>query len=110
MKVTKHVNKWKRRAGYAFGMVTVVWPAMAFATTSAAALPWDTTLTTLQNDIGGPVAKSITTAAVIGTGLMWGVSEHGTGIRKASAVAFGGATALGAATFMGALFGTGALF
>jgi type IV secretory pathway VirB2 component (pilin) len=98
------------RTSYAFGMVTIVWPAMAYATTSAATLPWDATLTTLQNDIGGPVAKAITTAAVVGTGIMWGVSEHGTGIRKASAVAFGGATALGATTFMSSLFGTGALF
>jgi type IV secretory pathway VirB2 component (pilin) len=110
VKILKRFQKWMARTGYAFGMVTLVWPAMAFATTSSATLPWDATLTTLQNDIGGPVAKAVVTAAVVGTGLMWGVSEHGTGVRKASAVAFGGATALGAATFMGALFGTGALF
>jgi len=110
MKGRKRFHQWMARAGYAFGTVTVVWPAMAYATASTAVLPWDATLTTLQNDIGGPVAKSIVTAAVVGTGLLWGVSEHGTGIRKASAVAFGGATALGAATFMGSLFGAGALF
>ena len=73
-------------------------------------LPWDATLTTLQTDLQGTVAHSITTAAVIGTGIMWGVSEHGTGIRKMSAVAFGGAAALGATTVMTTLFGAGALF
>ena len=35
---------------------------------------------------------------------------YGTGIRKASGVAFGGALALGATAFMTAAFGAGALF
>jgi type IV secretory pathway VirB2 component (pilin) len=105
------VRKWMARASYAFGMVTIVWPAMAYATTAAGGiLPWDQTLTTLQNDLQGPVAHSITTAAVIGTGIMWGVSEHGTGIRKMSSVAFGGAAALGATTVMTSLFTGAALF
>src|SRR5712691_4427592 len=69
---------------------------------------WDPTLATLQADMQGPVAHTITTAAVIGTGLMWGVSEHGTGIRKVSGVAFGGALALGATVFMNAAFGAAA--
>lgn len=63
------------------------------------------------NGPAGPVAHAITTAAIIGTGLMWSVSEHGTGVRKMSAVAFGGAAALGAATLMTTLFPLGgALF
>jgi type IV secretory pathway VirB2 component (pilin) len=111
LKATKRLNKWMARASYALGMVTVVWPAMAYAAAAGGGvLPWDATLTTLQTDLQGTVAHSITTAAVIGTGIMWGVSEHGTGIRKMSAVAFGGASALGATTVMTALFGGGALF
>ena len=98
------------RASYALGMVTIVWPALAYATGGGGTLPWDATLTTLQTDLQGPVATSITTAAVIGTGLMWGVSEHGTGIRKLSSVAFGGACAMGGAAMMTTLFGGGALF
>jgi hypothetical protein len=35
---------------------------------------------------------------------------YGTGIRKLSSVAFGGACAMGAATAMTTLFGAGALF
>src|SRR6266436_4440065 len=59
----------------------------------------------------GPVAHAVTTAAIIGTGIMWSVSEHGTGVRKMSAVAFGGAAALGATTLMTTLFPLGgALF
>ena len=72
----KRITKWMARASYAFGMVTIVWPAMAYAAGGGGTLPWDTTLNTLQTDLQGPVATSITTAAVIGTGLMWGVSEH----------------------------------
>lgn len=105
------LKKWVARASYALGMVTIVWPAMAYAAAAGGGtLPWDQTLNTLQTDMQGPVAHSITTAAVIGTGIMWGVSEHGTGIRKMSAVAFGGAAALGATTVMTTLFTGGALF
>ncbi len=109
MKAMK-VSKYKARLAYAFGMATVVWPALAHATIGGGTMPWDPTLVKLQDDMQGTVAHTIVTAAVIGTGLMWGVSEHGTGIRKVSGVAFGGALALGAATFMNAAFGAGALF
>jgi type IV secretory pathway VirB2 component (pilin) len=75
------------------------------------ALPWDAPLTTLQNDLQGPVAHAITTSAIIGTGIMWSVSEHGTGVRKMSSLAFGGSCALGATQLMTTLFPLGgALF
>ena len=106
------LGKWASRLGYAFGILTIVWPARAFAAIAAGgALPWDTPLTTLQTDLQGPVAHAITTAAVIGTGIMWSVSEHGTGVRKMSSLAFGGACALGATQLMTTLFPMGgALF
>lgn len=105
------LGKWTSRLGYAFGIVTIVWPAQVFAATAGGVLPWDAPLTTLQTDLQGPVAHAITTAAIIGTGLTWSVSEHGTGVRKMSSVAFGGAAALGAATLMTTLFPMGgALF
>ena len=73
--------------------------------------PMDQPLTTLQTDLQGPVAHSITTAAIIGAGLTWAFSEHGTGARKMSALAFGGAAALGATQLMTAVFPfAGALF
>ena len=111
LKLKKSLMKWSTRLSYAFGVLTIALPARAFAAVAGGALPWDAPLTTLQNDLQGPVAHAITTAAVIGTGLMWSVSEHGTGVRKMSAVAFGGACALGATTLMTALFPLGgALF
>ncbi|MFZ1123336.1 MAG: TrbC/VirB2 family protein [Candidatus Binataceae bacterium] len=103
--------KWAPMVTYAFGVLTVAWPARAFAAVAGGALPWDAPLTTLQNDLQGPVAHAITTAAIIGTGIMWSVSEHGTGVRKMSSLAFGGSCALGATQLMTTLFPLGgALF
>jgi type IV secretory pathway VirB2 component (pilin) len=103
--------RWSARFGYAFGVITIALPARALAAVAGGALPWDAPLTTLQTDLQGPVAHAVTTAAIIGTGIMWSVSEHGTGVRKMSAIAFGGAAALGATTLMTALFpAAGALF
>jgi type IV secretory pathway VirB2 component (pilin) len=104
--------KWAAIVAYAFGVVTIVWPTHAVAAVAAGgALPWDGPLTTLQSDLQGTVAHAVTTAAVIGTGIMWSVSEHGTGVRKMSSLAFGGACALGATQLMTTLFPLGgALF
>src|ERR1700737_40598 len=104
--------RWSVRVGYAFGVLTIALPARAFAAVAGGGtLPWDQPLTTLQTDLQGPVAHAITTAAVIGTGIMWSVSEHGTGVRKMSSLAFGGACALGATQVMTTLFPMGgALF
>ena len=84
--------------------LTVLAPIKVFAAVAGGALPWDVPLVTLQNDLQGPVAHAITTAAIIGTGLTWSFSEHGTGTRRMSAVAFGGAAALGATQSMTTLF------
>lgn len=111
MKGSKAMRNWGARLGYALGVLTIALPARAIAAVAGGTLPWDAPLNTLQTDLQGPVAHAITTAAIIGTGLMWSVSEHGTGVRKMSAVAFGGAAALGAATLMTTLFPLGgALF
>jgi type IV secretory pathway VirB2 component (pilin) len=84
--------------------LTLLAPIKVSAAVAGGALPWDTPLITLQTDLQGPVAHAITTAAIIGTGLTWSFSEHGSGTRKMSAVAFGGAAALGATQLMTALF------
>ena len=76
LKMKTSLMKWSMRLSYAFGILTIVWPAYAVAAVGGGALPWDAPLTTLQNDLQGPVAHAVTTAAVIGTGLMWSVSEH----------------------------------
>ena len=110
-RITSTIRKHAGRIAYASAVLTIAWPARAFAAVAGGTLPWDAPLTTLQNDLQGPVAHAITTSAIIGTGILWSVSEHGTGVRKMSAVAFGGSCALGATTLMTTLFPLGgALF
>jgi type IV secretory pathway VirB2 component (pilin) len=99
-----HVSSWTDKLGYAIAVVTILWPAHALATTGVGVLPWDAPLATIQGDLQGTVAHAATTIAVIGCGLTWTFSEHGTGARKMSAVALGGAAALGATQLMTALF------
>lgn len=101
----------RHKLGYLVSLLMIAYPARAFAVTTGGALPWDLPITTLQNDLQGPVAHGVVTAAAVGTGIMWAVSEHGTGVRKASALAFGGAAALGATQLVTVLFPLGgALF
>lgn len=110
-KIKVSCQRWGARLSYAFGIITIAWPAQAFAAVAGGVLPWDVPLTTLQTDLQGPVAHAVTTAAIIGAGIMWSVSEHGTGVRKMSALAFGGSCALGATQLMTTLFPMGgALF
>jgi type IV secretory pathway VirB2 component (pilin) len=110
-KLKYQLKKWGVRLSYACGVLTIALPARAFAAVAGGVLPWDAPLNTLQTDLQGTVAHAVTTAAIIGTGITWAVSEHGTGVRKMSAIAFGGAAALGATTLMTALFpAAGALF
>jgi len=112
LKIFGTLRKWITRIASAYGVITIAWPVKAFAAIAVGgALPWDMPLTTLQTDLQGPVAHAVTTAAIIGAGIMWSVTEHGTGVRKMSALAFGGSCALGATQLMTTLFPMGgALF
>lgn len=87
---------------------SILLPTRVMAATTGGALPWDTTLQTLSDDIQGPVAHAVTAMAVVMGGILWAVSEHGQGVRKVSAIAMGGAMALGALQVMAALFPTSA--
>jgi type IV secretory pathway VirB2 component (pilin) len=100
-------NKLVKKFSCALALASVTWPANLLAATTTT-LPWDQPLQTLTNDLQGTVAHALVTAAVISSGLMWSFSEHGSGVRKFSAVAVGGSLALGAATLMTTLFGAAA--
>ena len=105
------VHKWIERISYAT-LSLGVWltASNAFAAGGGGALPWDAPITTITTDMTGPTAHGITTAAVVLGGLAWAHSEHGAGIRKLSAVGFGGAIGMGAAQLITAVFpGAGAL-
>ncbi|MBV8358896.1 MAG: TrbC/VirB2 family protein [Deltaproteobacteria bacterium] len=104
-----HVRKWIERISLATLSLSVWLTASnAWAAGAGGAIPWDTTLTTLSNDLTGPVAHAITLGGVVLAGLGWAHSEHGSGMRKASAVGFGGAAAVGAAALYAQIFPFGA--
>ena len=70
------------------------------------ALPWDTGLNSILEGLQGGTARIILTIAVVVTGVLWAVSDHGTGIRRIMQIIFGGALALSAASWM-TVFGLG---
>jgi type IV secretory pathway VirB2 component (pilin) len=100
----KSLRTQARRLYAALSAAATLWPVKAFAAVGITALPWDQPLQTIQADLQGTVAHAATTIAVIGAGMMWTFTEHGTGARKVSAVALGGAAALGATQLVTALF------
>jgi type IV secretory pathway VirB2 component (pilin) len=76
-KLKSSLMKWGVRLAYAGSVLTIALPARAFAAVAGGGvLPWDQPLNTLQTDLQGPVAHAVTTAAIIGTGITWAVSEH----------------------------------
>jgi len=82
----------------------------AWATPTGAAMPWDTPLTTILDNLQGTVARVLITIAVVFTGLLFAFGEAGGAFRKVFGIAFGGALALGALTFLSALGFVGSTF
>src|SRR5689334_7906725 len=68
-------RKGKLLAGAAvIGVATLFAPDIAHAATAGGSMPWDNPLTTLKNDLTGPVAFSISLIGffVMGATLVWG--------------------------------------
>ncbi len=89
-------------------LLVVAVPELASATPAGSAMPWDTPLTNLLNNLQGTVARIAITIAIVLTGLIFAFGEAGSGLRKVMGIAFGGALALGALAFMTALGWVGA--
>jgi len=100
--VDKKILVW---AAVVVGLMVAASPAMA---STGAAMPWDTAITNIQSNLSGTVAKTAGMAAIAITGLMWMFTEHGTGLRRVSQIAFGLAVAVEGAAFMGNLGLSGA--
>jgi type IV secretion system protein VirB2 len=100
------MKQWREKATK-LGALAALWmissPA-AFATTGGTSMPWDEPL-----NLTGPVASAIIIIAVALAGVMWALSDHGTGMRRVSQVIFGAGVALGAVSFVTALGFSGAV-
>ena len=103
----KHLREKGRKLG-ALAVLWVVTSPVAFATTGGTSMPWDEPLIRIQENLTGPVASAIIIIAVALAGVMWALSDHGTGMRRVSQVIFGAGVALGAVSFVTALGFSGA--
>ena len=65
----------------------------ALAAPSGAAMPWDTPLTTILDNLQGTVARVLVTVAVVLTGLLFAFGEAGGAFKKVFGIAFGGVKA-----------------
>ena len=89
--------------------LTCLMPGVAAASGAGPAMPWDTGLTNLVDNLTGTVARLMIIAAIVVAGITWAFTEHGTGGRKLSQIVFGGGVALAAASFLASLGLTGAV-
>lgn len=98
----------RRRLG--FLLLLLLSPALAMASTSGS-LPWDTSITTIQNDLTGPVATGVSILALLGAGatLVFGHEELGGIAKKLLYVVLGIALIVLGNSFLSALGLTGAL-
>lgn len=88
--------------------ITLTAPA-AYASTGGAAMPWDTPLQNLLNNLTGPTARALVIIAIVACGLLWAFTRNEEGLKKLGQVAFGGAIAMGAVAMLASLGFTGAL-
>jgi type IV secretory pathway VirB2 component (pilin) len=103
--------EWRSR-GKKLAIVAGGWLAgaqAAMATSSGPSMPWDVPLIRIQENLTGPVASAVIIIAVALAGVMWALSDHGTGMRRVSQVIFGAGVALGAVSFVTAIGFSGAV-
>jgi len=99
-------RKHKRTALALSGVsLTLLAPALAWATSTTGVGPWDTTLILIQTDLSGPVAHAPLTSAFVGSGVLYATGGgHGPDVSRQAAAGLGGAAALGTVQVMGWLF------
>ena len=93
----------------AIALVLAAAAPTAFAATGGTSMPWDAPLQRLQENLTGPVASIIVICATALAGLMWAFTDHGTGLRRLSQLAFGAGLALSAVNFVSAIGFSGAV-
>ena len=104
-KLKGSLMKWGVRLASAGSVLSIAIPTRAFAAVAAGALPpWDPGLLTLQPYLQGSLAHALTIAAIIGSGIIYVVSEDGSVLRKRSALAVAVAGALAGLTLTTMLF------
>lgn len=89
----------------AAAFIATTTPIVAFAAGAGEAMPWDTPIQNIEQDLTGTVAKLLGIIAVAAFGLMFAYGEHGSAVRKAGGIVFGLSIAFTAVTFTATFFG-----
>jgi type IV secretion system protein TrbC len=79
----------------------------ALASTTGGSMPWDTILTTVQNDLTGPVATAVGVCACVIFGLSMAFGHEGSAMKRGMSILFGLAIAFTSASGLLTLFGGG---
>lgn len=84
----------------------------AWASSSSTTMPWDSILTTIKDDLTGPVATTIAVIACVVFGLGMAMGQEGSSMKKGMTILFGLALAITGATTVVSIFGgsSGAAF
>lgn len=89
--------------------LAVVAAAPAHASGGGPAMPWDSPLQSLADNLTGPLARVVVLIAAGVAGLTWALSDHGSGAKKVGQLVMGGAIMVFAAQFLTGLGLGGAL-
>jgi len=92
--------------------VLALFATPAFASSSSTTMPWDSILTTIKDDLTGPVATTIAVIACVVFGLGMAMGQEGSSMKKGMTILFGLALAITGATTVVGIFGgsSGAAF
>ncbi|MFN7095432.1 MAG: TrbC/VirB2 family protein [Burkholderiales bacterium] len=86
--------------------ILLLLPSYAFAGSAGAGISQVSNVTQmLQNTITGPIGMICSVVAIVGAGAAWAMSDHGTGVRKFSAVAMGVVIIVNAVGWFSTIFG-----
>ncbi len=90
--------------------VALLTGAASRAWATGPAMPWDTAVDNLLQNLSGPTARALVLMAIVATGLLWAFTRNEEGLKRVGQIAFGGAIAMGAVTLFANLgFTAGAL-
>ncbi len=97
---------WLPGAIGALASLGLAHPALA-SSTSGGTMPWDTVLTTIQNDLTGPVATAVGVCACVIFGLSMAFGHEGSAMKRGMGILFGLAIAFTSASGILSIFGGG---
>lgn len=95
---------------FAVVVLALATATQASASSTGPAMPWDSAISALADNLTGTVAKGVVLIATAIAGIVWALTDHGTGLKRISQVALAGGVCAFAAQFITALGFSGVCF